>query len=98
MPAASGRELQVCRPGSREGALGTKRPILVPNWTIIRWCLDFVSDVFTNGQRFRVLAVVDDFSRERLALSSTPVKSPRTNCKSVQRSGSLTGAGVPNCT
>ncbi len=33
-----------------------------------RWSLDFVSDAFTDGRRFRVLAIVDDFSRECLAL------------------------------
>lgn len=32
-----------------------------------RWSLDFVSDAFTDGRRFRVLAVVDDFTRECLA-------------------------------
>ena len=30
--------------------------------------LDFVSDAFTDGRRFRVLAIVDDYSRECLAL------------------------------
>ena len=33
-----------------------------------RWSLDFVSDTFTDGRRFRVLAVVDDYTREGLAL------------------------------
>lgn len=33
-----------------------------------RWSLDFVSDAFTDGRRFRILAVVDDYSRECLAL------------------------------
>jgi putative transposase len=33
-----------------------------------RWSLDFVSDAFTDGRRFRVLAVIDDFSRECLTL------------------------------
>ena len=33
-----------------------------------RWNLDFVSDQPTNGRRFRVLAVVDDCTRECLAL------------------------------
>ena len=33
-----------------------------------RWSLDFVSDAFTDGRRFRVLTVVDDFTRECLAL------------------------------
>ena len=29
-----------------------------------RWSLDFVSDALTCGRRFRIFAVVDDFSRE----------------------------------
>ncbi|MBB4273999.1 transposase InsO family protein [Rhizobium mongolense] len=29
-----------------------------------RWSLDFVSDQFTDGRRFRVLTVVDDCTRE----------------------------------
>ena len=33
-----------------------------------RWSLDFVSDALGCGRRFRVLAVVDDFTRECLAL------------------------------
>ena len=33
-----------------------------------RWSLDFVSDALSNGRRFRVLAVVDDFTRECIGL------------------------------
>ena len=33
-----------------------------------RWSLDFVSDVLSSGRRFRVLAVVDDLTRECLGL------------------------------
>ena len=33
-----------------------------------RWSLDFLSDAFTDGRRFRILSVVDDFTRECLAL------------------------------
>ena len=33
-----------------------------------RWSLDFVSDSLSSGHRFRVLAVVDDFTRECLSL------------------------------
>jgi hypothetical protein len=33
-----------------------------------RWSLDFVADQFVDGRRFRVLVVVDDFTRECLAL------------------------------
>ena len=33
-----------------------------------RWSLDFVSDMLADGRRFRILVVVDDFTRECLAL------------------------------
>lgn len=40
----------------------------LPSRASERWSLDFVSDAFTDGRRFRVLAVVDDFTRECLCL------------------------------
>lgn len=61
-------KLQVRKRGGRKRALGTRRPMLVPERSNERWSLDFVSDAFTDGRRFRVLAIVDDFSRECLAL------------------------------
>ena len=61
-------KLQVRRRGGRKRALGTRRPMLLPDAPNIRWSLDFVSDALTDGHRFRVLAVVDDYSRECLAL------------------------------
>lgn len=33
-----------------------------------RWSLDFVSDQMTDGRRFRILTVIDNFTRECLAL------------------------------
>jgi putative transposase len=33
-----------------------------------RWSLDFVSDQLTDDRRFRILAIVDDCTRECLAL------------------------------
>jgi len=64
----SEEKLQVKRRGGRKRALGTRRPIEVPTAVNVRWSLDFVSDAFTDGRRFRILAVVDDFTRENLAL------------------------------
>jgi putative transposase len=61
-------KLQVRKRGGRKRALGTRRPMLVPDWPNQRWSLDFVSDAFTDGRRFRVLTVVDDHTRECLAL------------------------------
>jgi putative transposase len=61
-------KLQVRKRGGRKRALGTRRPMLVPDRPNQRWSLDFVSDAFTDGRRFRVLTVVDDHTRECLAL------------------------------
>lgn len=61
-------KLQVRRRGGRKRTLGITRPMLVPDRANARWSLDFVSDTFTDGRRFRVLAVVDDYTRECLAL------------------------------
>lgn len=48
--------------------MGTRRPIDVPVRADQRWSLDFVSDQLTDGRRFRILVVVDDCTRECLAL------------------------------
>jgi len=41
-----------------------RQPLGVPERVNERWSMDFVSDQLHNGRRFRVLNVVDDFSRE----------------------------------
>jgi putative transposase len=60
--------LQVRRRSGRKRALGTRAPMAIPQGPNQRWSLDFLSDAFTDGRRFRILAVVDDFTRECLAL------------------------------
>jgi putative transposase len=61
-------KLGVRKRGGRKRALSTRSPMVLPEAPNRRWSLDFVSDALNNGRRFRVLAVVDDFSRECLAL------------------------------
>lgn len=61
-------KLTVRRRGGRKRALGTRAPMTLPQGPNQRWSLDFVSDVLADGRRFRVLVVVDDFTRECLAL------------------------------
>ena len=61
-------KLTVRRRGGRKRAIGTRAPMLVPLRPNERWSLDFVSDQFTDGRRFRILTVVDDCTRECLAL------------------------------
>lgn len=60
--------LQVRKRGGRKRALGTRSPMAVPQDINHRWSLDFVSDAFADGRRFRILAVVDDYSRECVRL------------------------------
>jgi putative transposase len=60
--------LQVRRRGGRKRALGTRSPITMPLGPNQRWSLDFVSDTLADSRRFRMLAVVDDFTRECLTL------------------------------
>jgi putative transposase len=56
------------RRGGRKRALCTRAPIALPEAPNQHWPLDFVPDTLTDGRRFRVLCVVDDFTRECLAL------------------------------
>ena len=60
--------LSVRRRGGRKRAMGTRRPIEVPQAANQRWSLDFIHDQLTDGRRFRILAIVDDCTRECLAL------------------------------
>lgn len=61
-------KLQVRRRGGRKRAMGVRAPMAVPDRPNARWSLDFVHDQMTDGRRFRILAVVDDCTRECLAL------------------------------
>ena len=66
--------LQVRRRGCRKRALGTRAPMAIPQGPNQRWSLDFLSDAFTDGRRFRILAVVDD------SLGNTWRSSPTRRC------------------
>lgn len=59
--------LTVRKRGGRKRAIGTRAPMAIPQGPNQRWSLDFVSDSLSDGRRFRVLCVIDDFSRECLA-------------------------------
>jgi len=60
-------KLMVRRRSGRKRALGTRAPMLLPAAINQRWSLDFIADALSDGRRFRILCVVDDFSRECLA-------------------------------
>ena len=59
--------LTVRQRGGRKRALGMRAPMAIPQGPNQRWSLDFVSDALAEGRRFRILCVIDDFSRECLA-------------------------------
>ena len=44
--------------------------MVLPSAPNERWSLDFVSDAFTDSRRFRILAVLDDKTRECLCLAA----------------------------
>jgi putative transposase len=60
--------LQVRRRSGRKRAVGTRAPLAIPQGPNQRWSVDFLSDALADGRRFRILAIVDDFTRECLVL------------------------------
>jgi len=62
--------LAVRRRRGRKRATGTRMPAVQPSRPNERWALDFASDCLDGGRRFRILAVVDSFTRECLALAA----------------------------
>ncbi len=65
--------LQV-RTKKRKKLIRPRQPIELPTAPNQRWSMDFVSDQLSNGRRFRVLNVVDDYSREMVGqLLSTSI-------------------------
>ena len=56
--------LSVRKRSGRKRALGTRAPMAIPQDQNLRWSLDFVMDTLASGRRFRILTVVDDFTRE----------------------------------
>jgi putative transposase len=59
----SEEQLQV-RTKKRKKLQRPRVPMAVPTAPNQRWSMDFVSDQLSNSRRFRVLNVVDDYSRE----------------------------------
>lgn len=60
--------LMVRKRKGRKRALGTRQSLPIPDCINQIWSLDFMSDALSDGRRFRILTVVDQFSRECLAL------------------------------
>ena len=60
--------LTVRRRGRKRLAAVTRVAIARPGGPNVQWSLDFVSDALAWGRRFRVLTLVDTFTREALAI------------------------------
>ncbi|MGY3146168.1 putative transposase [Bradyrhizobium sp. USDA 3397] len=85
--------LAVRRRGGRKRAIGTRAPMMAPLAPNDRWSLDFVSDQLTDGRRFRILTVVDDCTRECLALVADTSLSGARVARELDRL--ITGRGKP---
>jgi putative transposase len=83
--------LQVRRRGGRKRALGTRAPLALPAAVNQRWSLDFVSDTLVDGRRFRILCVVDDFSRECLGLIADTSLSGRRVARELDAMAAIRG-------
>jgi len=61
-------KLQVRRRRRKRATRRVVRPLSVPSRLNERWSMDFMSDQVSSGRRLRILNVVDDYSRESVAL------------------------------
>jgi len=84
--------LAVRRRRGRKRATGTRAPLALPQAPDQRWSLDFVSDCLA-VRRFRILVVVDDFTRECLAaIADTSISGVRV---ARELDALVAGRGVP---
>jgi putative transposase len=60
--------LSLRRKARKRLTAGVRTVLPAPSRPNERWSMDFVSDVTATGRRFRVFTLVDDFTRESLAL------------------------------
>jgi putative transposase len=60
--------LTVRKRKGRKRAVGSRAPILIEVRPNARWSVDFVHDQLSDGRRFRILNVIDDVTKECLAV------------------------------
>lgn len=64
----TGMRLNQRRPSKKRLPERVKQALAVPTAHNQCWSLDFMSDALTDGRKFRILNVIDDFNRESLAV------------------------------
>jgi putative transposase len=88
--------LSVKRRRGRKRARGTRTPMPSAAGVNARWSLDFVSDSFGASRKFRILAVIDDCTRECLCLvADTSLSGARV---ARELSALIRVYGKPGCT
>jgi len=61
-------KLSVRRRRRKRVAAAPREALPIPKEPNVRWSMDFVADTLGDGRTFRVLNIVDDFSREAVAI------------------------------
>lgn len=84
--------LHVRKRRSRRLKLGARVPRVPAERLNQRWSLDFVHDRLANGRNIRVLTVIDDFSRESVALEVGTSLPASVVTRALDRAISLRGA------
>jgi putative transposase len=72
------------RPKRKTGKWRGKRPLPATNLHQ-RWSIDFVSDQLADGRKLRMLTVVEDFSRQSLAIEVATSLSGHRVCRVLDR-------------
>jgi len=60
-------------------------PLSAPMYPNERWSMDFVSDSFSDGRKFRVLNIVDDYTKEAVAMVVDTSISGRRICRELDQ-------------
>jgi putative transposase len=64
--------LALVRHRRRKRVAAARVPLPTPRGRTERWSMDFVSDRFADGRAFRCFTLVDDFTREAIAIEVSP--------------------------